>query len=298
MFRHRTAWTILTSGLIGLSTTALVACGGQDPSNTKSHKRAPTPAMPSVASHDNSLTAVQPSAPAVTADDKTEAPAPIEKPAPAEPTAAAKDDAEARLDKLALAARRTPDDVHARVALAKALFHAGKIDEAQDSAEKAIDLDADSGAAWYVLGRVQMSRNDLDAAAESFQHVVAGDQDNSYAWNNLGYIRIQEGQWDQAAAALENATSGVKPTGYMWNNLGMAYEHLNRIREARAAYRLAADAGSDKGTANLSRLEGVGKLLLDQDGNAIESTAGEDGAMDGISNAGNQDAVDPIPGIE
>lgn len=271
MFRNRTAWNILTAGLIGLSTTA-VACGGggQDPSNTKIHRSASAPAMPSVAAHDNSLTAVQPSLPAVTAGDKTEAPAPIEKPAPADSTPAARDDSEALLDKLALAARRKPDDVHARVALARALFHAGKIEEAQDSAEKAIDLDADSGAAWYVLGRVQMSENDLDAAAESFQHATSGDQDNSYAWNNLGYIRIQQGRWDEAAAALENATSGVKPTGYMWNNLGMAYEHLNRIREARAAYRLGADAGSDKGAANLSRLEGVGKLLLDEGGNAIE----------------------------
>jgi hypothetical protein len=37
----------------------------------------------------------------------------------------------------------------------------------------------------------------------------------------------------------------------------MAYEHLDLLDEARAAYRQAADLGSEKAAASLVRLEGV-----------------------------------------
>ena len=48
----------------------------------------------------------------------------------------------------------------------------------------------------------------------------------------------------------------------MWNNLGMAYEHLDRLEEARDAYKRAVAAAADESggvTAreNLVRLAGV-----------------------------------------
>jgi Flp pilus assembly protein TadD len=64
----------------------------------------------------------------------------------------------------------------------------------------------------------------------------------------------------------------------MWNNLGMAYEHLDRIREARAAYRQAAAAGSSKGEANLHRLEGVRSLRHDDDDHEEADPAADAGA--------------------
>ncbi len=43
----------------------------------------------------------------------------------------------------------------------------------------------------------------------------------------------------------------------MWNNLGMAYERLDRIVEARAAYEKGSETGSTLATVHLERLEGV-----------------------------------------
>ncbi len=43
----------------------------------------------------------------------------------------------------------------------------------------------------------------------------------------------------------------------MWNNLGMAYEHLDRLEEARDAYQKAAESSPTAPRDNLARLEGV-----------------------------------------
>src|SRR5690606_35029064 len=128
--------------------------------------------------------------------------------------------------------------------------------------------------AWNTLGRVELAEHDHEAAIVSFERAVLENEDNSYAWNNLGFLYIETGDHEAAAEALEQATSGAAPTSYMWNTLGMAYEPLDKIVEARAAYRQAADAGSAKAQANVERLEGVVSLVPGDE-------EGAEGAMEG-----------------
>ncbi len=246
MFKRLSAWHILTAGLIGL----VPACGSGD----KSEKEVPVieathqaREMPTQAKRESDLAETKPVVPEKAIEPEGEKP--VVK------------SSEEILDALTLAAERDPDDVKLRVKLARALLDAGRVKEARGHAEAAIESDPESGAAYYVLGRIEMAGKDMDAAVEAFTKTVEKDEDNSYAWNNLGYIFIAQEKWEEAAAALESATSGAKPTEYMWNNLGMAYEHLDRIREARAAYRQAVELGSTKGQANLERLEGVTSLI-------------------------------------
>ena len=246
MLKRLSAWHILTAGLIGL----VPACG----SGEKSEKQVPVieathqaREMPSTSKRETDI-----------ADTKPMVPDTVAEPAEEKPVVKSSEEI---LDALTLAAERNPDDVKLRVKLARALLDGGKLKEARGHAEAAIESDPESGAAYYVLGRIEMAAKDMDAAADAFTKTVEKDEDNSYAWNNLGYIFIEQAKWEEAAAALESATSGAKPTDYMWNNLGMAYEHLDRIREARAAYRQAVELGSTKGQANLERLEGVTSLI-------------------------------------
>jgi tetratricopeptide (TPR) repeat protein len=117
---------------------------------------------------------------------------------------------------------------------------------------------------------------------------------------------MEQNRFEEAATALENATSGTSPAAYMWNNLGMAYEHLDRIREARAAYRQAATAGSARGQANVQRLEGVTSLrpaapaapstsLLDTPHDALDELMGIEGDEGAAGGAG-QNPQDEEPG--
>jgi tetratricopeptide (TPR) repeat protein len=92
------------------------------------------------------------------------------------------------------------------------------------------------------------------------------------------------GHYEEAANALEKATSTWDPTAYMWNNLGMAYEHLDKLELARAAYRQASDLGSNSAEESLVRLEGVDSIAELADPEAEE-------AADEVSN----DEVAPEP---
>jgi tetratricopeptide (TPR) repeat protein len=144
-----------------------------------------------------------------------------------------------------------------KVQMARALLQMGDHDNARAHVEAAVEMDGASTFAWNTLGRVELAAGDRDAAIVSFERAAENDRHNSYAWNNLGFTLIEEGRYQEAAEALENATSGADPKPYMWNNLAMAYEHLDLLDEARAAYRQAADLGSEKAAASLVRLEGV-----------------------------------------
>lgn len=267
MFRRLSAWHILTAGLLGIS---VAACGNGGREDASSQGQVAQVMPPSVAAKGPELTSVKPAVtptePAVAAPEVEEPPAPV-----------VKTDDEV-LDRMVFDAERKPSDVRLRVKVARALFDAGKIGEARTHAERAIEVEEKSAAAWHLLGRIEMAELDFAAAATSFQRAVEEEPDNSYAWNNLGYALIEQKNFEEAAAALEHATSGTSPTGYMWNNLGMAYEHLDRIREARAAYRQAAEAGSTKGQANLERLEGVTSLRPSIEAAQVE-TVGESAAV-------------------
>jgi Flp pilus assembly protein TadD len=252
MLKRLSAWHILTAGLIGL----VPACGSGDKPAKKdtqileTHQAREMPVQPK---RESDLVPEKPAEP-----ETAEAEKPVVK------------SSDEILDALTLAAERNPDDVKLRVKLARALYDAGKLKEARGHAEAAIESDPEAGAAYYVLGRIEMAAKDPDAAIDAFTKCVEQEEDNSYAWNNLGYLFIAQEKWEDAAGALENATSGAKPTDYMWNNLGMAYEHLDRIREARAAYRQAVELGSAKGQANLERLEGVTSLVATPKGDPNE----------------------------
>ena len=47
----------------------------------------------------------------------------------------------------------------------------------------------------------------------------------------------------------------------MWNNLGMAYEHLDRLQEARDAYSQAIEMESGRARDSLARLKGVESVV-------------------------------------
>ncbi len=184
---------------------------------------------------------------------------------------------------------KRPQSANANIQLARTLLSMGEAGRAREYAEVAIELDAGSSLAWNTLGRVELAERDNAAAIVSFERAVEENADNSYAWNNLGFVYMETGDYEAAAHALEQATSGANPTSYMWNNLGMAYEHLDQITSARASYRQAVEAGSNKAQANVERLEGVISLLPgsevtgDQDTDMVVPEAGEElgGAVEG-----------------
>jgi Flp pilus assembly protein TadD len=160
-------------------------------------------------------------------------------------------------EQFGLALAQRPQALLPNIQMARAHIASGDLSKARPFAAKAIELDPNSSLAWNTLGRIELGEGNREAALTSFQRAVDEDEESSHAWNNLGYVHLLNRDYDAAVDALERATSGRGVTPHMWNNLGLAYEHLDRLEEARAAYRQAADAGSEKAAQSLKRLEGV-----------------------------------------
>jgi tetratricopeptide (TPR) repeat protein len=143
------------------------------------------------------------------------------------------------------------------IELARAHLVGQSLGRARTAVEQALEIAPSSSAAWNTAGRVELAAGDHDAAEAAFAKAAEANQNNAWAWNNLGYLFIQRGDYARAAEVLERATAGTAVTHYMWNNLGMAYEHLDRLVEARAAYEKAQELGSELAPHHLARLQGV-----------------------------------------
>jgi tetratricopeptide (TPR) repeat protein len=255
----------LASALLTASLLVPAACGND---NQRTDRAVADEPLPSLVDDQGAMTQVVPNdnAPAPAAEPVAEPPAP--EPAP-DPLAgmetreliakgrklSGKREHAAAIEHLAEALDRSPNSARANIEMARAQLAAGDARAARPFAELAVELAPESSYAWNTMGRVELMDADREAAIEAFERATDANEDNIYAWNNLGLALIQEQAWADAAEALEVATGGDAPTAYMWNNLGLAYEKLDRLEEARAAYRQAADRGSDLGKAGVARID-------------------------------------------
>ncbi len=258
MQKHR--FRTLRAATAGVLCLTAAACSSKsEPKQQPAHAER---TLPSIV-NDKPMTSVVPAAKPAT---DVAAPAPDPQPAPPRTfremvkdgkAMSARGDHAGAIELLGQAVADEPGSATARIELARAHLAAGDSSSARASAEKAVALAPESSQAWNTLGRVELGQGDRDAAITSFARAADENENNTYAWNNLGLVYLLETRWEEAADALEHATGGDHPTAYMWNNLAIAYEHLDKLGEARAAYRQASELGSDKADASLERLEGV-----------------------------------------
>lgn len=150
----------------------------------------------------------------------------------------------------------TGTDVHL-LEETRAALNQGKNIEGLTLAEKAIKQFPERSATWNLYGRAQLKNGLRKPSIESFAKAVKLNPNSSYALNNLGLALIYDGQFERAVSSLESATEQTPVESYMWNNLGMAYEHVDRLSDARRAYREAVELESQSAQENLTRLQGV-----------------------------------------
>ena len=143
------------------------------------------------------------------------------------------------------------------IELTRIALNQGKKEEGLKLGNEIVKKFPKRSAAWNLYGRAQLQNGQRKPAIESFVRAVKLNPNSSYALNNLGLALIYDGQFERAVTALESATEQTPVESYMWNNLGMAYEHVDRLSEARQAYREAVELKSETAEDNLTRLQGV-----------------------------------------
>jgi Flp pilus assembly protein TadD len=163
--------------------------------------------------------------------------------------------------------------------LARVFIATGERGLAVAAARKAVKLAPESSPAYNTLGRAELARFNYDAAVDAFVHAVELNPDNAWAWNNLGFTHLQRKHYREAVDALVEATARQGVEGYMWNNLGTAYEQIDLLDDARAAFEAGGKLGSKEALASRKRLQGVKTIVVKADpskqGGAVQPAESE-----------------------
>jgi len=88
------------------------------------------------------------------------------------------------------------------------------------------------------LGRV-------DDAIEAYQQAIQLAPDQIFPWNNLGNLYIKLGRNEEALSAFHRAIEHNPTDAVSWNGLGNAYFKMDRIGEASSTYQKAIELAPD-----------------------------------------------------
>ena len=100
---------------------------------------------------------------------------------------------------------RSPDDVQALSLLANVAADLGRVEEGLRWADKGIAADPSAAAPYYCKGRLWDLAGRLDQAEASYRRVLELDQAHAKAHNNLGCVLTLQGRYDEALVCFQQA---------------------------------------------------------------------------------------------
>lgn len=112
------------------------------------------------------------------------------------------------------------------------------LDRGLASMQKACELEPTNDYFWFWLARGHFQK-DMDQTAkpiEMLQKALALNAESGLAWKLLGRVQIQAGDMQAASASLKRATELMPKDGSSRFHLGTTLEVLGQTEEARAAY--------------------------------------------------------------
>ena len=109
-------------------------------------------------------------------------------------------------------------------------------EEAWQAADRAIELDANSAAAWTARGAALALLGRHEEARAAFERAIAEDESLFEAWFYYGHASIENGRYGRAAELYEHA-SQLRPDDYQ------------ALVFARQAYRSLGDQGRERDAA-------------------------------------------------
>jgi tetratricopeptide (TPR) repeat protein len=171
----------------------------------------------------------------------------------------ARNDSSKALEQFLKALEIYPDDPYLHYDLALTYDMKGTLDKAEFHLEEAIRLKPDYSDAHNYLGFIYFRDGKVEQAIDSYQKALENllymnPQD---AQLNLGVAYLSRKEYHKAAAHLLEAIRLVPDFAAAYNNLGKAYEGLKQYRKARHAYEQAVEYNPQNADAYLN----LGKLL-------------------------------------
>jgi tetratricopeptide (TPR) repeat protein len=116
-----------------------------------------------------------------------------------------------------------------------------RMDEAIAAYQKAIELDPVFVAPWIGLGALFNDLKDSERAISAYKRALALDPGSAIPWNGLGNVYHATHENEAAIAAFKKAIELDPRFAHAWNGLGYVYRHENRLEEAIAAFNKAVE---------------------------------------------------------
>ena len=156
-----------------------------------------------------------------------------------------------------------PNDAEAHYNLGVTLQNLNRLDEAEASYRRALQINPDFAEVHYNLGIILQNLNRLDEAGASYRRALQVIPDFAEAHYNLGNILIDLGHPDDAERSYRRALVIRPDYAEAHSNLGNTLKNLGRLDEAEASYRRTLEIKPDFAEAhsNLGNtLKDLGRL--------------------------------------
>jgi len=138
-----------------------------------------------------------------------------------------------------------PYYVDARSNLGAALFQKGQLDDAVAQYKKTLEINPNYAQANYNLGLVLFQKGQLDDAIAHYQKAVKINPYHPEAHNNFGNALLQKGQVDEAVDQFQKALEINPDYVDAHSNLGAALFQKGQLDDAVAQYKKALDIDPD-----------------------------------------------------
>jgi choline-sulfatase len=131
-----------------------------------------------------------------------------------------------------------PNFDNAMTGLARALAKLGRMDEAKDWLQKALQSNPQNYRAWYQQGLL-VTGSDPAAAQAAYEKTIAIQPNYFAGQRELGMLLFQQKNYAAAAPHLEKAIGLGLEDARLHNYLGICYSQMNRLPLAIKSYRAA-----------------------------------------------------------
>ena len=119
------------------------------------------------------------------------------------------------------------------------LANEGKISEALEAFNKAIELKPDYADAWYNKGVALAALGFHEKALEAYEKAIEINPDDDGAWYNIGVALEALGFYEKAIEAYDKVIKINPDDAEAWYSLGVAYSNLNRLDKALSLFNTA-----------------------------------------------------------
>jgi len=125
----------------------------------------------------------------------------------------------------------------AQLGLGLSLIGEGRLGEAREAIQKAVEADPDSAPAHYALGVVSSLEMEHEEARAEIERALELDPDDAAMLNGLGVTHLMIDEFERAERIFRKAIRKAPMVSTYYNNLGIALGLQDRYEEALTSFR-------------------------------------------------------------